>query len=67
MVKLNALPQYLQNDIKSYLKACEDNSLDWDCWACEVLASINMALNGNWITEEEADELRYTYIYRKET
>lgn len=66
MVNIENLPIFLQNDIKSYLKACEEDSLDWDCWACEVLASINMALNGRYITEEEADELRYTYIYRKE-
>ena len=59
------LPDFLENDIKEYVKAFNSDSLSWDCWWGEVYGSINMAQSGNIITDEQADMLRNHYLFKK--
>jgi len=57
-----SLPPYLKNDILALLEGEMNNSLLLDCLYCEVQGSINAALYGKAITEEDAVYLRRKYL-----
>jgi len=57
-----SLPKYLKDDIDDLMKGYENNSTLLDCLYCEVQGSINSALYGNEITEEQAVFLREKYL-----
>lgn len=57
------LPQYLQHDIDQLIKG--ENSSLWDCYWCELYASINSAEVDLEITEEQAAYLRKKYLYKE--
>jgi hypothetical protein len=56
------LPRFLQDDIEALVKGYETNSTLLDCLYCEVQGSINSALYGFMISEEEAIFLRKKYL-----
>lgn len=60
------LPVYLQNDIDALLKEQEKDSLRVDCYADEVYGSINSAYYSHEITWDQAEYLRYKYLFSKE-
>jgi len=58
------LPRYLQHDIDQLIK--NENPNLWDCYWCELYASINSAEVDLEITEEQAAYLRKKYLYGDE-
>jgi len=60
------LPKYLKNDIEALKEGIKNKSKYLDCLLDEVYGSINSAYYSNEITKEQADYLRYKYLFRKE-
>lgn len=58
------LPSFLQHDIDEYVK--DEQSSLWDCLWGEPYGSINAALCGGSITEEQAVYLRGKYMFDTE-
>lgn len=57
-----SLPIYLKEDIDALTEGYKNNSTLLDCLYCEVQGSINSALHGNEITEEQAVFLRKKHL-----
>lgn len=57
------LPEFLQNDIDAYIEGEKNNSTLLDALWDEVYGSINSALYGNQITDEQAKYLRAKYLW----
>lgn len=60
------LPTYLQHDIDQFKKGIEENDSLLDCYFGELYGSINSAYYSDEITKEQADYLRYKYLFKKE-
>lgn len=60
------LPKYLKDDIEALKKGIQEKSKLLDCLLDEVYGSINSAYYSNEITKDQADYLRYKYLFRKE-
>ena len=56
------LPRFLRDDIEAYVKGEKENSSVLDCLWGEVYGSINTAMYGKEITEEQAKYLRRKYL-----
>lgn len=59
------LPEYLQHDILAYIKACNEDDINWDLYWGELYGSINMAMSSGQISQAVADELRNYYLTRR--
>lgn len=60
------LPPFLQHDIDEYVKGEQEQSRLLDCLWGELYGSINAALCGGSITEEQAVYLRGKYLFDTE-
>lgn len=60
------LPNFLKSDLEAYCKGEEEQVSHLDCLWDELYGSINSALYGNRITEEQARYLRLRYLYDEE-
>lgn len=60
------LPKYLKDDIERVIKGRKEKSKLLDCFLDELYGSINSAYYSNEITKEQADYLRYKYLFKKE-
>lgn len=60
------LPAFLRADIDGYVKGERERSRLLDCLWGELYGSINSALSGGAITEEQASYLRGKYLFDKE-
>lgn len=58
------LPAYLKHDIDSLVEAEKQvpRPSIWDCLYCELYGSINSAMWGNEISQEQAAALREKYL-----
>lgn len=63
---INALPSYLRKDLLALQDALNDpaQATVLDCLQCELLGSINATAIGHTISEELANYLVHTYIYK---
>ncbi|MCD8036551.1 MAG: helix-turn-helix transcriptional regulator [Clostridiales bacterium] len=61
-----SLPGFVQKDIEALLEGKRDNVSYLDCLYDELYGSINACQWDGIITKEQADYLRYKYIFRKE-
>ena len=57
------LPKYLQEDLDRVKKYSWDTSTLYDCYLDELYGSINSALYGDEITDEQAVYLRDKYFF----
>lgn len=60
------LPAFLRDDIDGYVKGEREGARLLDCLWGELYGSINSALSGGAITEEQANYLRGKYLFDKE-
>lgn len=60
------LPKYLKDDIERVIKGRKDKDILLDCYLDELYGSINSAYYSDEITKEQADYLRYKYLFEKE-
>lgn len=56
------LPEFLQNDKDKLIKGRLENSSVLDCLYYEVQGSINLALYGDELSENQANYLREKYL-----
>lgn len=62
-----SLPRYLKNDIDAFVEGLKNNSTLLDCLWGELYGSINIAqINDCVISEDEANFLRYKYLFDQE-
>lgn len=57
------LPQYLQKSLDDYIEGERTNSSLWDCYFCDLQASINIAEVDQDISASHASYLRKTFLY----
>lgn len=57
------IPQYLESDIRAFIKGMNEKDLSIDCLMNEIQGSINMAMLSGAITKPQADMLRDYYLY----
>ncbi len=58
-----SIPDYLDHDIKEFIKAMNKKDLAVDCYMNEIQGSINMAMVSHAITKYDSDILREYYLY----
>lgn len=65
---MSKYPDFLQNDLDAFLQAQNDPSKEMvlDCLMNELEGSIKAAASFGTITNEEAEELLYKYLYERE-
>ena len=63
------LPPYLNESFEKWKETSKlldqgERPYLWDCYFCDFQADINSAETEQLITEEQADYLRHTYLWR---